>query len=326
MRRRGFVRPAPWAGLGAPRAGGRGRVLELLESAPASSRPSTSTRSWSSRLRVELQLAPEFAGARQDQAGAQRGAHRRKRPTDAAPARATSGLRPVGGTSSMRHRQVYSGFFVAEEGTMVVPRARRGDHAESALIARGRRRCGQGQPDPGRPGLGAARHRVDRRRRPGAARSACSGPCRSACPRSCASPGSPPRGQSLSRGALLAAHNARFAHPAADTGSAFVAFAARSRTSSAPRSRVVAGGMFALQEPHAADPGRSPPPPLRQGAGPGARISRRPPGRLPRTQVSGALPRRRRNHRRRQARPRDPLRRDRARACGEVVSSAKQPT
>ena len=59
----------------------------------------------------------------------------------------------------------------------------------------------------------------------------------------------------------------------------------------------------ALQEPHAADPGRSPPPPLRQGAGPGARISRRPPGRLPRTQVSGALPRRRRNHRRRRQAP-----------------------
>ena len=99
------------------------------------------------------------------------------------------------------------------------------------------------------------------------------------------------------------AHNARFARPAADTGSAFVAFAGTLEdilcASGGPRRR---GRQHrALQEPHAADPGRSPPPPLRQGAGPGARISRRPPGRLPRTQVSGALPRRRRNHRRRQA-------------------------
>ena len=99
------------------------------------------------------------------------------------------------------------------------------------------------------------------------------------------------------------AHNARFARPAADTGSAFVAFAGTLEghplRPGGPRRR---GRQHrALQEPHAADPGRSPPPPLRQGAGPGARISRRPPGRLPRTQVSGALPRRRRNHRRRQA-------------------------
>ena len=101
------------------------------------------------------------------------------------------------------------------------------------------------------------------------------------------------------------AHNARFARPAADTGSAFVAFAGTLEDIlCAQEDRVVAGDKHrALQEPHAADPGRSPPPPLRQGAGPGARISRRPPGRLPRTQVSGALPRRRRNHRRRRQAP-----------------------
>ncbi len=114
------------------------------------------------------------------------------------------------------------------------------------------------------------------------------------------------------------AHNARFARPAADTGSAFVAFAGTLEDIlCAQEDRVVAGDntvrYSALQEPHAADPGRSPPPPLRQGAGPGARISRRPPGRLPRTQVSGALPRRRRNHRRRQAPGRvTRFRRDRA--------------
>ena len=99
------------------------------------------------------------------------------------------------------------------------------------------------------------------------------------------------------------AHNARFARPAADTGSAFVAFAGTLEDIlCAQEDRVVAGDNTVryknrtLQIP--ADRHRHH---IRQGAGPGARISRRPPGRLPRTQVSGALPRRRRNHRRRQA-------------------------
>ena len=44
------------------------------------------------------------------------------------------------------------------------------------LLAHARgRRCGQGQPDPGRPGLGARHRSRPIRRRPGAARSACSG-------------------------------------------------------------------------------------------------------------------------------------------------------
>ena len=99
------------------------------------------------------------------------------------------------------------------------------------------------------------------------------------------------------------AHNARFARPAADTGSAFVAFAGTLEDIlCAQEDRVVAGDNTVRYKNRTLQiPGRSPPPPLRQGAGPGARISRRPPGRLPRTQVSGALPRRRRNHRRRQA-------------------------
>ena len=99
------------------------------------------------------------------------------------------------------------------------------------------------------------------------------------------------------------AHNARFAPPGRGHRLGLRGFCRHARghplRPGGPRRR---GRQHrALQEPHAADPGRSPPPPLRQGAGPGARISRRPPGRLPRTQVSGALPRRRRNHRRRQA-------------------------
>ena len=111
------------------------------------------------------------------------------------------------------------------------------------------------------------------------------------------------RGQSLSRGALLAGAQRPLRPPGRGHRLGLRGFCRHARghplRPGGPRRR---GRQHrALQEPHAADPGRSPPPPLRQGAGPGARISRRPPGRLPRTQVSGALPRRRRNHRRRQA-------------------------
>ena len=122
-----------------------------------------------------------------------------------------------------------------------VPRARRGDRRKRAVLlalrrsglallahARGRRRCGQGQPDPGRPGLGAARHRVDRglfAAGPGPlgahVRDLAEAPAPGAAPRRDRHHG---RGQSLSRGALLAGAQ-RPLRPAADTGSAFVAFA-----------------------------------------------------------------------------------------------------
>ena len=122
-----------------------------------------------------------------------------------------------------------------------VPRARRGDRRKRAVLlalrrsglallahARGRRRCGQGQPDPGRPGLGAARHRVDRglfAAGPGPlgahVRDLAEAPAPGAAPRRDRHHG---RGQSLSRGALLAGAQ-RPLRPPADTGSAFVAFA-----------------------------------------------------------------------------------------------------
>ena len=99
------------------------------------------------------------------------------------------------------------------------------------------------------------------------------------------------------------AHNARFARPAADTGSAFVAFAGTLEDIlCAQEDRVVAGDNTVryknrtLQIP--ADRHRHHYVKAQVRV---QRISRRPPGRLPRTQVSGALPRRRRNHRRRQA-------------------------
>ena len=94
--------------------------------------------------------------------------------------------------------------------------------------ARGRRQGGQGHPDPGRPRPGAARHRVDpgllARGKP--ARSACSAPCRSACPRNSGSPASSTwsRPTASSRQVFLPQHNARFATPAEDRGTAFVPF------------------------------------------------------------------------------------------------------
>ena len=69
---------------------------------------------------------------------------------------------------------IYSAFFVAEEGTMRASRGVRGDPGQGPVLlalrrprqpllehARGRRQGGQGHPDPGRPRPGAARHRVD---------------------------------------------------------------------------------------------------------------------------------------------------------------------
>ena len=114
-----------------------------------------------------------------------RGAHRRKRPR-----------RPVGGmmlhqdgsshewvagqwwdlivTMDDATSEVYSGFFVAEEGTMSTFRGLRGDRRKRAVLlalrrsglallahARGRRRCGQDNPTQVGRAL-ARRHRVDR--------------------------------------------------------------------------------------------------------------------------------------------------------------------
>ena len=123
-----------------------------------------------------------------------------------------------------------------------VPRARRGDRRKRAVLnplyaaglallahARGRRRCGQGNPTQVGRALAQlgieliaayspqARGRSERMfgtlQKP---------PAPGAAPRRDRHHG---RGQSLSRGASGRRINARFARPAADTGSAFVAFA-----------------------------------------------------------------------------------------------------
>ena len=131
---------------------------------------------------AELQLAsPELAGARQDQAGAQaRGAPPEAAAPpgggdDAAPGRLEPrvGCGPVVGPDRDHGRCDIGGLFgllrCRGGHDEHVLRARRGDRRKRAVLlalrrsglallahARGRRRCGQGQPDPGRPGLGSA--------------------------------------------------------------------------------------------------------------------------------------------------------------------------
>ena len=165
---------------------GAGAVRDALPGLHGQALPrEAGLRAW---LRAELQLAsPELAGARQDQAGAQaRSAPpEAAAPTgggdDAAPGRLEPrvGCGPVVGSDRDHGRCDIGGLFgllrCRGGHDEHVPRARRGDRRKRAVLlalrrsglallahARGRRRCGQGQPDPDRPGLGAARHRVDR--------------------------------------------------------------------------------------------------------------------------------------------------------------------
>ena len=94
---------------------------------------------------------------------------------------------------------------------------------------------------------------------------------------------------------FLPAHNARFARPAEDTGSAFVPFAGNlADILCVQEDRVVGNDKHgALQELEPADPGRPPSPPLRQGQRECARISRRRPCRLPWPALPGPLQERR---------------------------------
>ena len=116
-----------------------------------------------------------------------------------------------------------------------VPGAFRGDRGAGSrpgqpLLAHARRgrQGGQGQPDPGRAPA-SDRHRLIAAYSPEASGpSACSAPCRSACRRNSGSPASRDRrGQPLALKVqvYLPQHNARFATPAEDQGTAFVPFA-----------------------------------------------------------------------------------------------------
>ena len=93
----------------------------------------------------------------------------------------------------------------------------------------------------------------------------------------------------------LPAHNARFQVPADAEGTAFVAFiGALADILCVQEERTVAGTHRALQGAQPATPRRPASPPLRQGQGPGPRIPGRQSRRLPWSALPGPLPGRRR--------------------------------
>ena len=81
----------------------------------------------------------------------------------------------------------------------------------------------------------------------------------------------------------------------------------------------------ALQAPGTSDPRRPPPPPLRQGQGPRPRIPRRHNGRLPWTAMSGAITPMANRSTAKPARPRDPLRRDRPGCVDKWTAAPHRP-
>ena len=122
----------------------------------------------------------------------------------------------------------------------------------------------------------------------------------------------------------LPQHNARFALPAEVEGSAFVSFAgALDDILCVHEERTVSNDNTVRYKRGApAAPRRPPSPPLRQGHGPGARVSRRNARPLPRAPMPGPIPTPTASPSTPQpGRPRDPLRRDRpTMPCGQVDS------
>ena len=290
-------------------------------------------------LRLSLQVHGKIEPA------PRRGAHRRKRPR-----------RPVVGmmlhqdgsshewvagpwwdlivTMDDATSEVYSGFFVAEEGTMstfcglgeVIAEnglfcslyADRASHYWHTPEAGG----GVDKDNPTQVGRALARHRVDRglfAAGPGPLGAHVRDLAEAPAPRSCASPGSPPWPRPIAFSRSSSGRRTTPASPARGHRLGLRGFCRHARghplRPGGPRRR---GRQHrALQEPHAADPGRSPPPPLRQGAGSGCTNiptatwpSSTDPG-VWRATAPTAKPSTTTG-----SRPRDPLRRDRARACG----------
>ena len=198
-----------------------------------------------------LRLSLQAYGRRR--AAPRRGAHRRKRPRRALPGMMLhqdgSSHEWVPGrwwdlivTMDDATSDIYSAFFVAEEGTMssfqgVV----RGDPGQGPVLlalrrprqpllehARGRRQGGQGHPDPGRPRPGAARHRVDPGHSPEArGRSErMFGTLQKRLPQELRLAGITDMVEAnrFLKEVFLPQHNARFATPAEDRGTAFVPF------------------------------------------------------------------------------------------------------
>ena len=236
-------RPGP--PLGPARPGGKWYgCLSCSTPATGTSPPSTSTRSWSpSTTRAQLQLgAPDLAGtwAHAGCAPARRAPAQASAPCasrhDAAPGRLAPRVGagpPVGPDRDhgRRHQRDLLGLLRRRGGYDVeFPGAVRGDPGARAVLlalrrpgqpllahARGRRHGGQGQADPGRPCASAARHRAEPiRPRPGGVR---------AHVRDLAKRLPQERLAGTCREVYLPLHNARFATPAEDQGSAFVPFA-----------------------------------------------------------------------------------------------------
>ena len=196
-----------------------------------------------------LRLSLQAHGRRR--AAPRRGAHRRKRPRPARHDAASGRLEPRVGPRSMvgpdRHhgrcdQRYLLGLLRRRRGHHVeLPGGVRGDPGQGPVLlalrrprqpllehARGRRQGGQGHPDPGRPRPGAARHRVD----PGLlARGKGALGAHVRHPAEAPAPGTQARrhhrhgrGQPLLKELFLPQHNARFATPAEDQGTAFVPF------------------------------------------------------------------------------------------------------
>ena len=185
-------------------------------------------------------------------AAPRRGAHRRKRPRRALPgmmlprtARTTRGCGPPVGPDrdhGRRHQRDLLGLLRRRGGYDVeFPGAVRGDPGARAVLL-ALRRPGATTGTRPRPAarwtdkptqVGRALQQLDIELiaayspRPGGAPSACSGPCRNACPRNsgCRHHRDGRAANRFLREVYLPLHNARFATPAEDKGSAFVPFA-----------------------------------------------------------------------------------------------------
>ena len=199
-----------------------------------------------------LRLSLQAHGRRR--AAPRRGAHRRKRPRRALPGMMLhqdgSSHEWVPGrwwdlivTMDDATSDIYSAFFVAEEGTMssfqgvseaiwakgLFCSLYAGPRQPLLEHARGRRQGGQGHPDPGRPRPGAARHRVDPgllARGKGGRSERMFGTLQKRLPQELRLAGITDMVEAnrFLKEVFLPQHNARFATPAEDRGTAFVPF------------------------------------------------------------------------------------------------------
>ena len=285
-------------GLYDRRLGRVSRWLELFEPATGTSRPSTSTRSWwPITVKRSQGACSPWAQAR--------GAHAWGAPAQR-PRRALPGMMLHQDGSSHEwvpgrwwdlivtmDDDIYSAFFVAEEGTVVqgVSEAIRAKGLFCSLYADRASHYWNTPEAGGKVAWRSSAELIPAYSPEARGRSACSAPCRSACPRNSGSPITDMAGANrFLKEVFLPQHNARFATPAEDQGTAFVPFTGALND--------ILRGTHCLKRQHGAlppgtsDPRRPPPPPLRQGQGPRPRIPRRHNGRLPWTAMSGAIPRR----------------------------------